>query len=89
MCSPSYSQIISFNDLLVHVCDAAHMTTFGKKHRKDWNAQDSARDSMAYLLGAQLRNKRQAADKYKAAVICGLSGVGLAALYFVVSAIIA
>lgn len=63
------------------------MTTFGKKARKDWNAQDSARDSMAYMLAAQLRTKRQAQDKYKAAVISVASGVGFAVLYFVIVAI--
>lgn len=64
------------------------MSTFGKKPRKDWNAQDSARNSMLYMLEAQARSHRQRAENIKARMAGIIGGVCLALCLFVVQALV-
>lgn len=53
------------------------MSTFGTKHRRDYNAQDNANLAMSTMLGAELRERTQkATDKQRMALVMGTAFVG-------------
>lgn len=54
---------------------------FGKKDRKDWNAQDNAAHAMSAMLGAEIRNKRIADAERNGRVAAVVIGLVIAGVY--------
>lgn len=60
------------------------MSTFGKKHARDWNAADNATNAVAHMLAAEIQAKRERmtynAGRYMAVMI----GLAIAVAYLAV-----